>query len=283
MDENRRDDIPQVTSAKSEMLISESTYKEVRGAIFQMEHNKAPGPDGFPAEFYQAFWEVIKDDLMALFSDFQKDTLPLYSLNFGIITLLPKKEEAKQIQQYRPICLLNVSFKIFTKVATNRLTGIADKIICPTQSAFMPRRHILEGVVILHETLHELHKKKMNGVILKLDFEKAYDKVKWPFLQQILMKGFPDKWCKWIESFVSKGSVGIKVNDDIGKYFQTKMGLRQGDPLSPLLFNLVADILATLMAREKQDGQISGLIPHLIDDGISILQYADDTIIFFGS
>ena len=84
------------------------------------------------------------------------------------------------------------------------------------------------------------------------------------------MKGFPEKLCSWIESFVKKGSVGIKVNDDIGKYFQTRKGLSQGDPLSPLLFNLVADMLAIMIARAKQDGQISGLIPYLIDDGISI-------------
>jgi len=104
----------------------------------------------------------------------------------------------------------------------------------PTQSAFMPNRYILEGVVILHETLHELQRNKANGVILKIDFKKAYDKVNWKFLQQTLrMKGFPDKWCKWIETFVSRGSVGIKVNDDVGKFFQTKKGLRQGDPLSP--------------------------------------------------
>ena len=94
------------------------------------------------------------------------------------------------------------------------------------------------------------------------------------------MKGFPEKWCAWIESFVSKGSVGVKVNDDIGKIFQTKKELRQGNPLSPLLFNLVADMLAVMIARAKQDGQISGLLPHLVDDGILILQYADDTIIF---
>ena len=80
----------------------------------------------------------------------------------------------------------------------------------------------------------------MNGVILKLQFEKAYNKVKWFFLQQTpKMKGFPDKWCSWIESFVSKGSVGVKFNDDIGNFFQTKKGLRQGDPLSPLLLFLL--------------------------------------------
>ena len=125
-----------------------------------MEHNKAPGPDGFPAEFYQVFWDVIKEDLMALFQDFHQGTLPLHSLNFGTIILLPKKSEAKQIQQLRPICLLNVSFKIFTKVATNRITNIAQRIIRPTQTAFIPGKNIMEGAVILHETIHELHNKK---------------------------------------------------------------------------------------------------------------------------
>jgi hypothetical protein len=99
-----------------------------------------------------------------------------------MIVLLPKKENVIQIQQYGPICLLNVSFKIFTKVGTNRIVKIAETIISPTQTAFMPGRHILEGVVILHETIHELHTKKLDGVLLKLDFEKAYDKVKWSFL-----------------------------------------------------------------------------------------------------
>jgi hypothetical protein len=125
-----------------------------------MEHNKSTGPDGFPAEFYQVFWKMIKDDLMALFNDFHSGTLPLYSLNFGTIILLPKCKDASIIQQYRPICLLNVSFKIFTKVATNRITSIAQKVINPTQTAFLPGRNILEGVVILHETIHELHRKK---------------------------------------------------------------------------------------------------------------------------
>jgi len=139
----------------------------------------------------------------------------------------------------------------------------------------------MEGVVILHETIHELHTKKRDGVILKIDFEKAYDKVKWSFLQQTLrMKGFSPKWCRWIEGMVTGESVGIKVNDDIGPYLQTKRGLHQGDPMSPILFNIVADMLALLIKRAKADGQIRGVIPHLIDDGLLILQYADDTIIF---
>jgi len=196
-----------------------------------MEHNKAPGPDGFPSEFYQVFWNLIKDDLMALFDDFYQGTLPLSRLNFGNIILLPKKENARVVQQYRPICLLNVSFKIFTKVATIRLSSIAQKLIGPTQMAFLPGRNIMEGAVILHETLHELHTKKIDGVIFKIDFEKAYDKVNWNFLQQTLrMKGFSPKWCNWVRIFTQGGNVNIKVNDQIGPYFQTKKGLSQGDP-----------------------------------------------------
>jgi hypothetical protein len=113
---------------------------------------------------------------MALFKDFYEDKLPLFSLNFGTITLLLKQKEATHIRQFRPIGLLNVSLKIFTKVMVNRLTGIATRLINPSQTAFIPGRNIMEGVVMLHETIHELHKKKMSGVILKLDFEKVKDR-----------------------------------------------------------------------------------------------------------
>jgi hypothetical protein len=145
---------------------------------------------------------------MAMFRDFHNGELPLFSLNFGIVTLLPKEKEVKKIQQHRPICMLNVSFKIFTKVMANRMLSVASKVVKPSQTALLPGRYILEGVVTLHETIHELKRKKQKGVILKLDFEKAYDKVNWSFLQQVLrMKGFYNKWCLWIDQIVSGGSV----------------------------------------------------------------------------
>jgi hypothetical protein len=142
----------------------------------QMELNKSPSLDGFPAEFFQKIWAIIKGDLMEMFSSFRKGELPLFHLNFGTIILLPKKENAIQIRQYRPICLLNVSFKILTKVGTNRIASIAEKIIHPTQTAFMPGRHILEGVVILHETIHELHRKNWMVFYLKLILRKPTTK-----------------------------------------------------------------------------------------------------------
>uniref|UniRef100_A0A8I7B6E0 Reverse transcriptase domain-containing protein n=1 Tax=Hordeum vulgare subsp. vulgare TaxID=112509 RepID=A0A8I7B6E0_HORVV len=213
-----------------------------------------------------------------MFQDLFNGQLQLFHLNFGTITLLPKKEGALRIEQFRPICLLNVSFNFFTKIGTNRLSQISHAVVQPNQTAF---RNILEGVVVLHETLHEIHSKKLDGVIFKVDFEKAYDKIKWPFLQQALrMKGFDEVWRKQVESFVQKGSVGIKSNDDMGHYLQTHKGLRQGDPMSPILFNVAADMLSILIGRAKEEGQVGGLVPHLVDGGVSILQYADDTILF---
>jgi hypothetical protein len=259
LNESLVEDIPQVTGTESEMLVDEFCGKDIKEAIFQMKHSKALGPDGFPAKFYQVFWSLIKDDLMAMFRDFHTGNLPLFCLNFGTIMLLPKEKEVKKIQQYMPICMINIIFKIFTKVLANRLISVACRITKILQSAFLPGRYILEGVIVLHETIHELKIKKQKGIILKLDFEKAYDKVNWDFLQQVLrMKGFPNFWCQWMERVVSKGSVGVQVNDDLGHFFQTKKGLRQGDPLSPILFNLVADMLTVLIERSKGMGLFDG-------------------------
>ena len=99
-------------------------------------------------------------------------------------------------------------------------------------------------------------------------------------MQTHRLKGFSPKWIEWIKSFISDGSVAINVNDEIGPYFQTKKGLRQGDPLSPILFNIVADMLTLLINRAKANDQVQRVVPHLIDGGLSILQYADDTILF---
>src|SRR3954465_3327368 len=94
------------------------------------------------------------------------------------------------------------------------------------------------------------------------------------------MKGFSEEWCALIHSCGSGGSVAVNVNNEIGRFFQTKKGLRQGDPLSPILFNIVTDMLAIVNERAKTDGQIEGVVPHLVDGGLSILQYADDIILF---
>ncbi|WVZ80795.1 hypothetical protein U9M48_028246 [Paspalum notatum var. saurae] len=192
-----------------------------------MEHNKAPGPDGFPPEFYQVFWSVIKEDLMTLFQEFHAGTLDLHSLNFGTTILLPKSSEAKQIQQYHPICLLNVSFKILTKVSFKILTKVA------LQTAFLPGRNKMEGRLFSMRRFMSCIKR--NGM--------AYDNVRWDFLHQTLrMNGFLPKWCSW----------GLRLMIRLGRTSRPK----------------------------KEYVKSKGLIPHLVQDGLSILQYADDTVIF---
>jgi hypothetical protein len=177
--------------------------------------------------------------------------------------------------------VLNIDYKWFTKVLTTRLTPFADKLISRSQTTFIPGRFILEGVVILHEILHDFRVSKSKGIILKLDFEKAYDKVNWGFLVEVLkQKKIPETWIRWIKQGVEGGKVGIKINGTHGNLFNTHKGLRQGGPLSPLLFNLVSDALCTMLDKARMNGQIKGLVPHLIEGGISHFQYADDTVIF---
>lgn len=144
--------------------------------------------------FLKKCWDILQGDLYKMFQDFYKGALDIRRLNFGVITLVPKLKEANTIKQYRPICLLNVDYKCFTKVLTNRLVPIAQKVIDSNQTGFIKGRNILEGVVVLHEVLHELRVSMQKGLILKIDFEKAYDRVNWSFLEKVMIgKGFPAK------------------------------------------------------------------------------------------
>jgi hypothetical protein len=122
----------------------------------EMKENSAPGPNGYGVIFFKKLWEFLKGDLMAMFADFYTNNLDIQRLNYGVITLVPKLKEANNIKHFRPICLLNVDFKCFTNVLTNRLIPVAKKIIGKNQTGFIRGRNILEGVVVLHEVLHEL-------------------------------------------------------------------------------------------------------------------------------
>lgn len=150
----------------------------------------------------------------------------------------------------------------------NRLSTVADKLVDQVQTAFIKGRYILDGVVCLHETLHEMRRKKLKGVILKIDFEQAYDSVKWGFVREVMVrKGFDEKLIRWIMSTVEGGRVCININGENGPYLKTHRGLRQGDPLSPLLFNLVGDAVGHMLNKAKQKGHIKGLVPHLVQGG----------------
>jgi hypothetical protein len=201
-----------------------------------------------------------------------------------VVTLVPKVADANNVKQFRPICLLNVSFKIFTKLIMDRLARFTGKIIAGSQTAFIKGGYILDGAVMLHEIVHELHTKKMEGVMFKIDFEKAYDSVSWEFVEEVMIrKGFDKKLRNWIMSSIRGGLVCININGQNGPYFKTHKGLRQGDSLSHLLFNLAVDALDHILTKARDKGLIKGFVQHLIPGGIAHLQYADDTFIMVSS
>lgn len=140
----------------------------------------------------------------------------------------------------------------------------------------------MDGILTLHEVLHHTYAKKKVGVVLKLDFEKAYDKINWDFLLDChKMRGFNDTWCDWIKKILHNGTVSIKLNNEMGPYFQSFKGVRQGDPLSPFLFNLAVESLSKMIFNAQKEKLITGLAPDLIEDGVDVLQYADDTVLCF--
>ena len=157
---------------------------------------------------------------------------------------------------------------------------MAHRTLSPTQSTFVKGRFILDGVLCLHEIIHDIHKSGSKAVILKLDFEKAYDSVSWGFLKQVLLaKGFDSGVVHRIMQLVMGGHTAINVNGHISNFFKNSRGLWQGDPASPILFNFVADALSNILSRAAEAGHISLVSSHLIPEGITHLQYADDTII----
>jgi len=167
-----------LTSEEADNLVKPFTTDKIERAIKDMDPASAPGPDGLPVGFYRELWPQIKDTMLEMFNKYSFGGVEVKSAQLRFDITYPKKiKEANTIKQNRPICLLNVDCKIFTKVLTMMLTPYAEKLISANQIVFIPNRFILDGVVMLHEVLHTLRVSKKCGVILKLDFEKAYDKV----------------------------------------------------------------------------------------------------------
>lgn len=217
----------QLTTHDNDLLDQAFSAEEVKNIVDSMKPNKAPGPDGIPIEFYQQCWGIIKTDLLAAFTDFHQGTLNLNRVNYGVITLLPKGDDADRIQKYRPICLLKVLFKMFTKGMTLRLGPLMPKMISPGQNAFIKGRNVMDGVMSLQEILRETKFRKQQGIVLKLDFEKAYDKVYWQFLFHCLQRmNFSPLCLKWFNSIIRGGILCVKVNDVMGRNFGSFKGVR---------------------------------------------------------
>ena len=188
------------------------------------------------------------------------------------------------MSDYRPISLCNVVFRITSKVIANRLKKILPSIISDTQSAFVQGRLITDNVLIAFESMHHIHHKKggkKGEMALKLDMSKAYDRVEWGCLERIMTRlGFEEKWRSLIMRCVSSVSYSVKINGKPKGHIIPTRGLRQGDPLSPYLFLLCAEVLSALIKKAVDNGEMEGL--SICRNGLKIshIFFADDNIIF---
>jgi hypothetical protein len=261
--------------------------KEVREVIKGMDRDKAPGPDGFSMAFFQDCWEVIKEDVMAVFEEFYTRGKFVKCINSTFISLIPKIQGAKEVKDFRPISLVGGVYKIISKVLANRMRRVMDKIISKPQNAFVKGRQILDSVLIANECLDSRIKSEEPGVLCKLDMEKAYDHVDWSFLMYLLRRcGFGEKWCSWIQHCITSVRFSVLINGIPSGFFGSSRGVRQGDPLSSFLFVLVMEAFSRMLGAFNDRGLISGFsVGSREQDRVTIshLLFADDTLVFCGA
>ncbi|GJR44939.1 RNA-directed DNA polymerase, eukaryota [Tanacetum coccineum] len=252
--------------------------EELKQAVWDCGLDKSPGPDGFSFGFYRHFWATIENDVFKavkhffLYADIPK------GCNSSFIALIPKIPNANLVKDFRPISLIGSIYKIISKILTNRLVAVLGDIVNDVQSAFIKGRQILDGPFILNEVIQWCKSKKKQSLIFKVDFEKAFDTVRWDFLDDVLKKfGFGNKWCEWIQKCLKSSRGSILVNGSPTEEFQFFKGLKQGDPLSPFLFILVMECLHLSFQNVVDAGMFTGIsLNHSVN--LSHMFYADDAV-----
>lgn len=272
-----------VTDNMNAFLCRPFTEVEVKEALFQMSPLKAPGPDGYPAHFFQRNWDICGDDITrTVLEVLNGDEWP-GDINSTFIVLIPKVPNPASVGQFRPISLCNVVYKIISKVLANRLKIVLPDIISKEQSAFVSGRIISDNIIVAYECLHFMRTNgtKRNGhCALKLDMSKAYDRVEWHYLFGIMERlGFRNKWIDLIRKCVTTASFSIIFNGKPLEKFKPSRGIRQGDPISPYLFLLCAEGLSCLL--NKNNDKEMGIVVANNAPKISHLLFADDSLLFF--
>ncbi|GJZ07488.1 RNA-directed DNA polymerase, eukaryota, reverse transcriptase zinc-binding domain protein [Tanacetum coccineum] len=170
------------------VLEIEVTREEIKKAVWDCGVDKSPGPDGFTFGFYRRYWTFLENDVVeAVLYFFNHGQFPKGS-NSSFITLIPKTQEAKMMKDFRPITLIRSLYKIIAKILANRLVVVLEDLVSDVQSAFMAKRQILDGLFILNELFQWCKMKKKHTMIFKVDFEKAYDSVRWDYLDDVLKR-----------------------------------------------------------------------------------------------
>ncbi|GLT87927.1 hypothetical protein SLE2022_059780 [Rubroshorea leprosula] len=166
-----------ISAEENSSLTTPFTEEEIKTTVWDCESSKAPGPDGFNFKFIKSEWETIKGDVIGFLEEFQRNGKLVKGLNSSFIVLVPKVENPQKIEEYKPISLIGAVYKILAKALANRLKNVLTGVVGEQQMAFISGRQLMDGVMIANEVVDETKKKKKKAFMLKIDFEKAYDKV----------------------------------------------------------------------------------------------------------
>lgn len=253
---------------------------ELKLAVDGLHGEKAPGPDGFIGNFFKKCWSFINLDLLAAMNQMHSLKGKHWKLlNSATIVLLPKKNEAVDAKDYRPVSLMHSAAKILCKLLANRLAPELSKLVSAGQSAFIRGRSIQDNFLYVKNVVRQAHLKKIPMLFLKLDIAKAFDSLSWGFLLRVLERmGFGQRWRDIVSLFLASSSSCIMLNGSLGKKFSHRRGLRQGDPLSPMLFILAMEPLQKLFELATVHGVLSEL--KLGAATIRASFYADDAALF---
>ncbi|CAL0333597.1 unnamed protein product [Lupinus luteus] len=271
----------QISAEDNQLLVARFEEKEIKDAVWSCEGDKSPGPDGFNFTFIKKSWEVVKDDIFAMVDDFYVSGNLTRGCNSSFIVLIPKTGCPSELGNYRPISLVGCIHKIISKFLAGRLKLVLHSVISENQTALLKGRYIMDGVVIGNEIIDRARKNNGHGCfIFKVDFEKAYDSVNWSFLLYMMERmGFCFKWRNWIKSCLQSSCVSVLVNGSPTLEFNLAKGLRQGDPIAPFLFLIVAEGLAGIMRSAVAKNLFSGYLVGKDKVMVSHLHYADDTLL----
>ncbi|GJX27138.1 putative RNA-directed DNA polymerase, eukaryota, reverse transcriptase zinc-binding domain protein [Tanacetum coccineum] len=251
---------------------------EIKKAIWDCGSDKSPGPDGFTFAFYKRYWSTLKNDIMAYVRGFFDSGNIPSGCNSSFITLIPKVANPLMVSDFRPISLIGAQYKVIAKILANRLSRVIATVISNEQTAFVSQRQILDGPLMVNEIIDWYKRKKERLMILKIDFEKAFDSVSWDFLDQVLhFTGFGHTWRSWIRGCLSSAKASVLVNGSPTIEFNLQRGLRQGDPLSPFLFILVMEGLHVAIEDAINARIYTGAKLHSLH--VSHLLFADDVLL----
>ena len=245
--------MPVLSDSQKQKCEEKLTISECYSSLKSFQKNKTPRNDGLTAEFYLGFWSIFGKHLVACFNYAHEHGELSNSQKQAVITLLEKKGKDKRlIKNWRPISLINVDTKIASKALAKRLESILPNLIHHNQNAYVKGRSIFDAVRTIDDVIEYTKQANIAGILITIDFEKAFDSLNHQFLFKVLQAfNFGPFFVQWIRTFYSKVSSCVMNNGFASNYFAVDRGVRQGDPLSPLLFILSLEILTSSIRQNK--------------------------------